>query len=290
MSKKLLMAALLLTAALSVTACGKETETGADVSAESPSVESSSNETETQDSTDEDSQSAEEPEDSVQETSQPTEEADEESDEEASTSYIFSDMPVAAYEVTGLGVGRSESIYEEDIVDGSNVYHIPLVKLTPGENTFILFCMEGDDAGEYSVSASAIQSPSGSSKWEAVTYTCLDMLIDPVPEGCSILARQETDKYAYDEATYSGCFFSLVDPWLDWIRFAEIYHSDAQQDDTIYVIDVAPSIYDEEYDDVDEMLAGMEHAFDVLGGKLKEIPVEEALKRCSVTVSEGGAN
>lgn len=291
MNKKILTTALLLTAALSVAACGKEAETPTDLPTESPPVQSQSTETETPDSTEEDFQSAEGTEDSAGAASQPAEEAE----EEASVSYIFSDIPIAAYEVTGLGVGRFESFYNENYVDKNgddyDIFHF--VRVTPGENTFILFCMQGDEDTDYSVSTATIHSPSGSGQWEAVTYTYLDALIDPVPEGFSILTRRDAEDYytyGYGEETYGGSFYSLVDPWLAWIRFAEIYHPDAPQEDAIYAIDVITFSYEEDYDENNEVLARMVDAFEYLGATLNEIPVEEALERSNIMVSESGTN
>ena len=226
-----------------------------------------------------------------------------EADEKASISYIFSHMPVAAYEVTGLGVGRFESVYEGEFYseEYDGYFSGPLVRLTPGENTFVLFCIPGDvdtvwtesiwGDGWYSNIGAAIHSPSGSSQWEAITYTCSDGIIPDV-EGFSKFMREDTsDYYVYNEETYDGRIFSLVDPWLKWIRFAEIYHPDAQQDDSIYAIEVEAYPESEDYEEVYDVLARMINAFEDLGATaVKEIPVEEALKRCNAVVSEGGAN
>lgn len=197
--------------------------------------------------------------------------------------------------MTGLGVGRFESFYNENYVDrnGDDFGVLQFVRVTPGENTFILFCMQGDENEDYSVSTTTIHSPSGSGQWEAVTYSYLDVLIDPVPEGFSILTRKDTEDfyaYHYGEETYGGSFFSLVDPWLAWIRFAEIYHPDVPQEDAIYVIDVITFSYEEDYDENNEVLARMADAFKYLGATLNEISVEEALKRSNAVVSEAGAN
>lgn len=102
----------------------------------------------------------------------------------------------------------------------------------------------------------------------------------------------KSDYYVYDEETYDGRTESLVDPWLNWIRFAEIYHSDAQKDDTIYVIEVEASGSEEDgYDQMDNVLASMIMTFEELGAtNVKEISVEEALERCNVVVSESDAN
>lgn len=244
----------------------------------------------------EDSQLADGTEDSEGEDSQPVEEAE----EEASISYIFSHMPVAAYEVTGLGVGRVESVNEGEIYYelGDYYFNAPLVRLTPGENTFVLFCIRGDvevrdvdEWGGYVTIGATIHSPSGSSQWEAITYACME--IDPQTLGdFSTLERHDTgDYYVYDEETYDGRILSDVDPWLKWIEFAEIYHPDSPQDDTIYAIAVEAYYYGDDYDEIDNFVARMVEAFEDLGATaVKEIPVEEALERCNVVVSEGDAN
>ena len=49
------------------------------------------------------------------------------------------------------------------------------------------------------------------------------------------------DKWGtYNEESFSGSLESLVDPWTEYVRFAEIYYPDAPQEDTIYVIEVVP--------------------------------------------------
>lgn len=273
MSKKL-VSVLLLTTMMFVTACGKGTENDADVPAGSPSVESPSDSTQS---------AGAEAEGSAGETSQPAEEA-----EAASYSYIFSDMPVAAYEVTGLGVGRFESVHNETVIseDGTDYGIIPFVRLTPGENTFILFCMLGDQNENMSVAT--IRSSSESGQWEAITYSCLDGPISPMPEGFSPLTRKETDNYVYDERTYGGSFDSWNEWYPEYIRFAEIYHPDAPQEDAIYVVNVVRFLDFEDFDEMDEILAGIIETFDYLGATINEIPVEEALERSNIAVSEGG--
>ena len=130
-------------------------------------------------------------------------------------------MPVAAYEVTGLGIGRFESVYEEHIIDedGYDNGIIPLIRLTPGENTFVLFCIPGDPdevvTGDWDslwayVSLATIHSPSGSGLWEATTYTSRDMYI-PETEGFSSFTRAET---GYNEETYDAHIDTLLDVWL----------------------------------------------------------------------------
>lgn len=228
-----------------------------------------------------------------------------EAEEEASISYIFSHMPVAAYEVTGLGVGRFESVYEEEFYfeEYNEYFSGPLVRLTPGENTFIIFCIPGDvdtvwtesiwgdGYGWDSPIGATIHSPSGSGQWEAITYTCSDGVIPDI-EGFSKFMREDTsDYYVYNEETYDGRIFSLVDPWLKWIRFAEIYHPDAQQNDAIFAIEVEAYPDSEDYEEVDDVLARMINAFEDLGAtNVMEIPVEKALEKCNVVVSEGDAD
>lgn len=292
---KLLMAVLLIATVLCVTACGEDAETPTEELVEASSVESSSDEPGTQDSTEEESQPAEETEGSEGEDSQP---AEEEEEEEAVISWIFSDMPVAAYEVTGLGVGRFDEsagipylkddeeaemyveVSDPEDADADVTYFTNLfVKLTPGENPFVIFCMQGDEEDGY-ISTTAIQSPSESGQWEAVEYSCLDGYIEMV--NFSLLTRRDAD--TYDEETYGGSFYGLIDYWMKWICFSEIYHPDAPQNDAIYVIN-GMAFSDE--DDMDDVLAGMVETFERLGTtSVKEIPVEEALERCNVVVSK----
>ncbi|MBD5460081.1 MAG: hypothetical protein HDR26_03940 [Lachnospiraceae bacterium] len=142
--------------------------------------------------------------------------------------------------------------------------------------------MQGDEEEVY-ISTTAIQSPSGSGQWEAVRYSCLDGYIEMV--NFSLLTRQDAD--TYDEETYGGRFYGLIDYWMKWICFSEIYHPDAPQNDAIYVIDAIAFSYEGVQDDMDDVLAGMVETFERLGAtSVEEIPVEEALERCNVVVSE----
>lgn len=178
---------------------------------------------------------------------------------------------------------------------------MPLVRLTPGENTFVIFCIPGDaettwrEDGAYSTVGANIHSPSGSSQWEAITYFSSDSSQET--EGFALLERRDTnnseyDTYAYDEETFDGRTFSLNDPWMKWIRFAEIYHPDAQQDDTIYAIEVMaypPEFGD--YEEIDIVLERLVNTFEDLGAtNVQEIFVEEALKRFHIIVSEEDAD
>ena len=240
-----------------------------------------------------------------EETAQPTAEPEE---EEAPISFIFSDMPVAAYEVTGLGVGRFESILDEDIfiewkdvleewedMEGEGYYaHYPYVRLTPGENTFVIFCIPGDveltfdEYGGFVARGATIHSPSGSGQWEAITYVC--NMYGPTLEGFAILSRYDNENY--NEETYDGRTDTLVDPLNSWLQFAEIYHPDAQQNDAIYVVEVyGYPDSTEDYLQIDGILAHVIDVFEDHGATtVKEIPVEEALERCHVVVSESDEN
>lgn len=287
MFKKLVVAGLMLMVMLSASACGKEPSGTFGTAVDTP-VESSAEESQPTEET-KDSQSSEEGmESTAGDASQPTKEAE----EEAAYSYIFSDMPIAAYEVTGLGVGPDAEVYAENITtndeDGEyDIGVIPLVKLDPS-NTFILFCIQGAD--EDYISVATIHSPSGSSQWEANRYTCLDVEV-PEIEGYSSGFTCLTKQGIYDEEKLSGSIESIVDPWTEYIRFAEIYHPDAPQEDTIYVIEVVPYLYDENYDEVGEVMTAMASTFEHMGAtNVQEIPVEEALEKCNIIVSEDGAN
>lgn len=265
-------------------------------------TESPSDESGTQDPAEEDLQLAEGAEGSEGEDSQFAEEAEEE-EEEGPIFYIFSHMPIAAYEVTGLGVGRFESVWEEEIFveyeggEGGFYFNDPFIRLTPGENTFVIFCIPGDveltlyENGGFSTKGAAIHSPSESGQWEAITYKCSDGYI-PELEGFSKLLRRETDAYAYDEETREGRIRSIIDPVQAWIQFAEIYHPDAPQNDAIYVIE-AYGYPDAQADflKLDGILAHLATTFEDLGAtSVREIPVEKALKRCHASVAEGDAD
>ena len=282
MLKKVLMTGLMITVMLSASACGKDSVgtsgTVADTPVESPA---DSQPTEAPQSTEAETQ------DSVEESPQPTEEPE----EEVSVSYIFSDMPIAAFEVTGLGVGPNEEVYGEHVFDPEDGYDLGVfagVKLDPS-NTFVLFCLQAEEDGDYR-SVATIHSPSGSSQWIANGYTCLD---GDVPEiegyssGYPCLTRWGT----YNEESSNGNFESLVDPWTEYIRFAEIYHPDAAQEDTIHVIEVVPYLYEPEFDEVGKVMAEMVSTLEKIGAtNVQEIPVEEALERFNIIVSEGDAN
>lgn len=282
MLKKKLMTGLLAAAVLSLSACGKDSgavdETGAD---ESSSTESQVTEEETEKGrkgTEDAAQSTEESEES--------EDSSEEETADNSVSYIFTETPIAAYEVTGLKVGPDESFYDEPLEDG---FKIPFVELE--DHTFILYCLPGgdqaDEKGEGSGAGisrlAAIQSPSGSSPWEAHTYSTGDYSDESVPEGYSRLSRQEYEG-DFTEETNGGRFNSLVDPWLNYIRFSEIFYPDAPQTDAIYVIEiVAISEVDK---DEETVLSAVLAAFEEGGATLSKIPVEDALVRNNIVVLE----
>ena len=251
----------------------------------------------------EDSQPAEETEGSEGEDSQ----SDEEAEEEVSFpySYIFSDMPVAAYEITGLGVGRFESVNEEMIYfkgdtiyfegedeGGYNFGNYPFIRLTPGENTFVLFCMQGDEEGVMDMSAATIHSPSGSSQWEAITYSS-----EPYGYTFGDFTNIQRARKPYNEEDDDGSVYSYFIPFMKMLAFAEIYHPDSPQDDTIYVIEVnmypddVVSAWSASYDGIDDYLAELINVFEELGAtSVEEISVEEALERYNIVVSEGDVN
>lgn len=284
MFKKVLVAGLMLTVMLSASACGKEPSgasgTAVDTPVESSTVESQPTEEETKDLAEEDSQSTEEGTEST---------AEEEAS--VSASYIFSDMPIAAYEVTGLGVGPNEEVYGEHVIDPEDGYDlgvITAVKLDPS-NTFVLFCIQAEEDGDYR-SMATIHSPSDSSQWIANEYTCLDADV-PEIEGYSSGYPCLTRWGTYNEEGSGGNFESLVDPWTEYIRFAEIYHPDAPQEDTIHVIEVVPYLYEPEFDEVGKVMAEMVSTLEKIGAtNVQEIPVEEALERFNIIVSEEGEN
>lgn len=268
MRKKIIINVLLLAMLLSLTACGSSPVAGEATKAPAGPV----------------SQPAE---GAGTETAQPTENAGAETpqptEEPAAVSYIFSARPVAAFEVTGLDL---KNVYEEDYTDlaGDVFGPIHFVKLTPGENSFILFCIYSDDESMLH-SGATIHSPAGSGQWEGKTYSCLDAYIDNLPEGYTLLEKNFWDgEYVFNEAQGGGEYYSTLDVWLNWIQFAQLYHPDAAQDDSIYVIDVIPYSEMDEFDTVEECLAELVNSFVILGAAATEIPVDEALARCRVEV------
>lgn len=268
MRKRVLAAALLLAMLLSLAACGGGT---ADKGEGNTSPVTTTQPT----------QGAE--------TARPTEGAGEETaqpaEEPAAANFIFSARPAAAFEVTGLDL---KSVYEENYIDlaGDDFGPIHFVKLTPGENAFILFCIYSDDESMLH-SGATIHSPAGSSRWEGKTYSCFDTVIDNLPEGYTLLEKNLWDgDYVFNEAETGGEYYSTLDVWFNWIQFAQLYHPDAAQDDSIYVIDVIPYSEMEEFDTVEECLAELVNSFVILGAAATEIDVDEALARCRVEVSQ----
>lgn len=285
MFKKILMTGLLVATVLSLSACGKDSGIGDGTgTVESSSAESQTTEEETEGETEDASQSTKE-----------SEEAEEEEAEDNSASYIFAETPIATYEVTGLKVGPDEVFYDEPINDEftEEDFKIPFVEL--GDNTFILYCLPGGDTGDedgegdgLGISRLAtIQSPSGSSPWEAHTYTTGDYSDEYVPEGYSRFSRQEYEG-DFTEGTNGGRFNSWVDPWLNYIRFSEIFHPDAPQADTIYAIEIVT--ISEADKDQETILSAVKAALEEGGATLNEIPVEDALTRSNIVVSGSGAN
>ena len=297
MFKKMLMTGLLVATVLSVSACGDESGevsgTAGDKSAESSTVESQPTEEETKEPAVEDSQTTE----AETESSAEDEAEDEQSD---FVSYIFSKMPVAAYEVTGLGVELNAEVYAENVIDPEygDAGVIPFVKLD-SSNTFTLFCLQAEavdvdeTTGSYYLDKATIHSPAGSSQWEANGYSCSDFTypeIEGYASGYPCLLKPD-NYYKYNEETNDGKIDSLVDCWTDYLRFAEIYHPDAPQEDTIYVIEMEVPSWDENHDEIDEVLTAMADIFEGIGAtNIQEISVEEALKRFHIIVSEEGTD
>ena len=265
MRKRVLAAVLLLAMLLSVTACGNGTTSGGE--SKSPAGTAS--------------QPAQGPGESA---AQPTENAGTEAPQPmeeppAAVNFIFSARPVAAYEVTGFDL---HSIYDEPYTDSEgHTYELPIVKLTPGENSFIIFCMQADFETLGDGFTATVRSPAGSSRWEAQIYSCFDVIIDPVPEGYALLQR---GYYSYDEEAYGGGYDSLMDPALHYISFSELYHPDAAQNDSICVVDVAPFPGLPGIDTIEGAAAAVADTFVELGGTAIQIPVDEALAMCHVEV------
>ena len=266
MYKRIISAVLLLAMLLSVTSCGGGPAAGGET--KDPGGEASRP-----------AGGTEQTKDPEGDGSQPSEEP------AAAASFIFSDRPVAALEVTGLDL---KNVYEGNYIDkaGDDFGPIHFVKLTPGENSFILFCIYSDDESMLH-SGATIHSPAGNSQWEGKTYSCFDTIIDNLPEGYTLLEKNFWDgEYVFNEAQDGGEYYSTLDVWLNWIQFAQLYHPDAAQDDSIYVIDVIPYSFDEKFDTVEECLGSLVKTFAELGASATEIDVDEALARCRVEVSQ----
>lgn len=219
----------------------------------------------------------------------------EESEEEEVCSYIFTDVPIAALEITGLGIGPDIPVNEElhHIVDDYDNGIQPFVQLTPGENTFILYCFSrgeangGDAIAGTWASLAAIQSPAGSGPWEANHYIADGYMFENPPEGLAWIAKQ----YGGFSEEDGGRFPTVVDAMNKYIEFSEIFHSGAPQPDAIYAaeIQVYPDFVG--YDSVDygveeNIVSGIVKIFEECGATVQEIPVEEALARDHITVSE----
>lgn len=165
MRKRIIIAVLLLAMLLSVTSCGNSLAAGGE--------------------TKEPAETTSRPADGAEQTKAPEGEDPQPSEgpETVETRYIFSDRPLAAYEVTGLDLKNVyEGIYTE--ADGT-AYSLPIAKLTPGENPFIIFCMPAENNPDYPRSVATVHSPAGSGQWEGTTYSwrsTFDEIIDPVPE------------------------------------------------------------------------------------------------------------
>lgn len=279
------------------------------VSVESSAVESQPTEEETKDSTMEASQSTEEEGSEGEEESLDGDAGSLEPEDEAVCSYIFSDMPIAAFEITGLGIAPDVAVLDEPIVfEGGHSELIPLVPLTPGENTFILYCFSGGndtDQEYYGISRAKIHSPSGSSPWEANSYTVNEIPDENVPEGWANISKQQGEFKEQDAGSHetvgdqfvmsqdepgNGEFKSIVDPWLHYITFAEIFHSDAPEPDAIHVAEVLTFEYGDEYSVEENVVSEVAAAFEERGAAVREIAVEEALARDHITVSEEDAD
>ncbi len=283
MLKKMLMTGLMVAVVLSASACGKDSGATSGNATDTP-VESSATDSqpaETQQSTEAGTQ------ESVEGSPQPTEEPA----EEVSASYIFSDMPIAAYEVTGLGLGPDDPVYEENLFDeeGVDLGKNPFITKTPGENTYVLYCFLGGDASKDDTltSVSTIHSPEGSSQWERYVYNTLQIREDLVPEGYTWILRYGPK----GEEECEGRFTTYIEPWTRYIYFSGISHADAPESDAIYVIDITP--FTESLDgftDADSVMSAVVEGFEEWGATIQEIPVEDALARNNIIVSEEGAN
>ena len=214
--------------------------------------------------------------------------------EKTPASYIFSEMPVAAYEVTGLSVGLDAEVYQEHIFEqefNEDIGVIPLVKLDPSKK-FLLICTQRAEVDDYVRSSVTIHSPEGSGLWSATIYGCHDYGF-PEIEGYSsgYPALSKESRYTITESDHNGEFDSLNDPWTEYITFSEIWHSGASPEDVIHVIEIKTYDYDDSFDELDEVKDALVQTLMAVGAvDVQEIPVEEALTRCSIVISSESAN
>ncbi|MDE7251385.1 MAG: hypothetical protein K2O32_00370 [Acetatifactor sp.] len=277
MLKKVLMTGLMLAVVLSASACGKDSVgtsgTVEDTSIESPVADSQPTEAETHGT--------------AEESLQPAEELA----EEVSGSYIFSEMPIAAYEVTGLGLGPDDPVYEGNLISeyGDDMGQYQFITKTPGENTYVLYCFLGGDASKGTAfnSVATVRSPAGSSQWNCYPYGTLQIREELVPEGYTWILRFDPKS----EEKCEGRFTTYIEPWTRYIYFSGISHADAPQSDTILAIDITPFTESlDGFSDVDSVMEAVVQGFEEWGATIQEISVEDALARNNIIVSKESAN
>lgn len=184
------------------------------------------------------------------------------------STYTFYDMPIAAFEVTGLELDPytyKRAANEE-------------VKLTPSENTFILYCIR-----DYNFDTSEkawIHSQPGSSEWICNHYINYSSgfrdskpYIEANPNGCFT--------FMYERKEEEQSFGFLQDMNGTNMAFTEIYHADAPQSDAIYVT----TVWDDDRD-WEDCFAAISRAFQASGATIVQIPVADALARNNVAVSQ----
>lgn len=187
------------------------------------------------------------------------------------STYTFYDMPVAAFEVTGLGLDpyTYKRVANEE------------VKLTPLENTFILYCIRDYN---FDTSENAwIHSQPGSSEWVCNSYINYSSgfrdskpYIEANPNGCFT--------FMYERKEEDQSFGFLQDMNGTNMAFTEIYHADAPQSDAIYVT----TVWDDDRD-WEACFAAISRAFQAAGATIVQIPVADALARNNVIVSQNDA-
>jgi len=133
-----------------------------------------------------------------------------------SSTYIFEEMPIAAFEVTGLGV--DPYAYEK----------FDAVSLTPAANTFILWCIPyGSDV--YS-------APGSNGAWVSNLYNVGYANADNGQEYSYLeMNTLYTDSYATNE--YNQSEYGFGGHSQEYIEFTELFHVGESPKDTIYVID-----------------------------------------------------
>ena len=172
------------------------------------------------------------------------------------STYIFTEMPIAAFEVTGLGVDPYSYTMDD--------------RVALSDNTFILYCVPGE--------STFVNSGSGSSPWVSNFYWNMwDNTAEGTIEYIECNASYFEDPFYAMTENDDTQYYGMIDP--ENIEFVEIFHADAPQKDALYVIDI--------YDGDD--IAWIQQIFGRVGVNAVPISVEDALARGNASVQSDAA-